>query len=93
MEYLTEDGTEAPELDADPWTVFLDYGRWVRTRPTEPGTYPVAARTGAPGGYRRVVMRTDGSTAEADLAPGEPGWQGWWWSLPLPTLRAVREEW
>lgn len=62
------------------WARFI-HGKWQRERPTAPGTYYVATRTGSILNNTRKVS-LDG---EKDEVTG-PAWAGWWWSAPIPRL-------
>lgn len=74
-----------PELDRGPWALFLG-GKWTRTQPTKPGLYPVATLyEGAHVGHRLMVKR-NGKVVQADVPVNQPGWQGWFWSQPLPPM-------
>lgn len=67
-----------------PWALFLG-GHWTRVQPIRPGRYPVATLEGDPvDPVRSRVVGKDGR--EQGLAPGEPGWVGFWWSLPYPQM-------
>jgi hypothetical protein len=67
-----------------PWALFLG-GHWTRFRPTKPGRYPLATCEGDPvDPVRSGVIGPAGQ--ELGLAPSEPGWQGYWWSLPYPQM-------
>ena len=83
-----------PALEPGPWALFLG-GKWVRERPNRAGTYPVATREGAVLDMTkcRRVARSSFGLVELDVAPGEPGWQGWWWSHPIPIIPKPCEEW
>lgn len=70
--------------DFSPWDEFR-CGWWQRTRPTRPGTYPVATREGMPAGHRELFPLVTGGVRE-HVGFGQPGWEGWWWSRPLPSM-------
>lgn len=75
--------------DRKPWALFLG-GHWQKTRPLAPGQYPVATREGG----LQKGLRTVTKQGELGIAPGEPGWLGYWWSRPLPPLPTpAPEEW
>lgn len=84
--------------DTKPWAMFLG-GKWTKTRPQEPGFYPVATREGAqvePARYKLLYRGPEPRLLllEAGVAHGDPGWLGWWWDRPLPMMpRAPSKEW
>lgn len=67
----------------DAWAVFLGDGEWTLRRPEDPGLYWVATREGDPIGLRELRMR-EGELVDTLQVHGEPGWQGYWWSVALP---------
>lgn len=69
--------------DRFPWAAFLG-GTWQKTRPVRPGCYFVADRSGVVRGVRHLVTDKFDRVIEPNLPQGEPGWQGWWWSMPVP---------
>lgn len=81
----------APSPTLGSWAMFLG-GYWTRTRPNEPGEYPVRALDGTEAGSRVLVSRALPSgervTAEAGVGHGEPGWLGFWWCRPRPPMPA-----
>jgi hypothetical protein len=88
---------ESPDIeDLRPWAMFHG-GRWTKKRPTEPGFYPVASREGAPmcpTRWRLLIRGENRRILEAGVGHNEPGWQGWWWTRPLPSLpKAPSTEW
>jgi hypothetical protein len=66
----------------DPWADYLG-GAWIRTLPERPGVYSIATLEGHVVGYRELRMR-DGELVDTLHVVNEPGWQGFWWSQPLP---------
>lgn len=76
------DSVEDPYLD--PWADYLGDGRWTISPPSSPGIYPIASREGHHVGYREFRMK-DGALYDTKLAHAEPGWQGYFWSHPLPS--------
>ncbi len=76
------ESVEDPYLD--PWADYLGEGAWVRTVPSRPGIYAIATREGHHVGYREFRMR-EGELVDTLQAHGEPGWQAWFWSHPLPS--------
>lgn len=80
--------------DLGPWALFLG-GTWTRTRPERAGTYPVATREGAvlDMSQAKRLARGPKGLVEAGVPHGEPGWQGWWWSQPIPLIPKPCEEW
>lgn len=83
--------------DIGPWAAFLG-GRWQRERPSLPGIYPTAGRDGGVCDYEKWVRLVphavrEGALVQTGLKHGEPGWQGWYWSRPLPPLVRAPEAW
>jgi len=69
--------------DRWPWTAFLG-GRWVKTPPVRPGRYFIADRSGTVRGTRDYLTDRQGRVVQVGLGFAQPGWQGWWWSMPVP---------
>lgn len=67
----------------DPWADYIG-GQWVLSKPQRAGIYPIASREGHHVGYREFKMR-DGELVDTLVAVNEPGWCGWYWSVPLPS--------
>lgn len=80
--------------DLGPWALFLG-GTWVRERPARAGTYPVATRDGGVLDMSKARQLAKGpkGIVETGVAPGEPGWVGWWWSQPIPMIPRAPGEW
>ncbi len=74
------DGVEDPFLD--PLAEWIG-GQWVTKRPTLPGIYWIATREGHAVGLRQLNM-VEGEIVDPLQTHNEPGWQGFWWSQPLP---------
>lgn len=66
----------------DPWANYMG-GRWVLKRPELPGIYQIATLEGHYVGMRDFRMR-DGKVVDTMVAVNEPGWQGYYWSEPIP---------
>ena len=81
---LTDAERERNFRERYPFATYLG-GAWQRApwRPTQSGLYPIADRQGSFRGYRRFEFRA-GAVVDATAPDGEPGWQGWIWSEPLP---------
>ena len=77
------------QQDVAPWALFLG-GKWQKKRPTRPGYYPVASREGDPLAPERYLT-IDDKGRHTGVPYGEPGWQGWWWSSPLPPMPKMAE--
>lgn len=91
-------GDDTPLLIGDydpervrPWLDYL-YGEWTRTSPELPGVYDVATLDGDFVGQREYIQR-EGRVIDPRRAVGEPGWQGWFWSVARPAPpKGVPEE-
>lgn len=68
------------------WACFA-LGRWQREMPTDPGDYPTCTKQGEPA--QPITVYIDPRTGKA--AAARPGWMGWWWSLPYPSLPELPE--
>lgn len=73
------------DLEGDLLDLYAEYlgGHFTRSRPTEPGIYGIATLEGDFVGYRALKM-VEGELIDTLQVHGEPGWEGWWWSHPLP---------
>ncbi len=90
-----ETGKPLPkDAETSSWTYFLQ-GEWTREVPRRPGKYPIANVKGAVIGEAYLYRKEVGGpmhiasrkTALHDLSGG---WDGWWWSRPMPSIMPHR---
>ena len=83
-------------MNMDEWDRYL-CGHWTLKTPTEPGTYPLAARhTPGPQHATLDIVVTEFQSKPFYAMVGHsgrtPGWGGWFWSEPKPALPPTPDE-
>lgn len=66
----------------DMWAEYHD-GEWTLERPKYPGVYQIATLEGDYVGLRELRL-IDGKIVDRLVAVNDPGWCGFWYSMPLP---------
>lgn len=86
---------EAAQRASKEWAMFA-LGKWTRTPPAMPGTYPTAVLDGSGSRGPDVVVYNNPNTKKLEgtktggfNGPLPDVWQGWWWSKPYPQLPPV----